>query len=109
MAGPGRAVSLARVVVGERSTGQGVWRGEKRDAGQVQGSGRRRRRDRYGRHHVDRAEKLRAPAQVVALAGLRGSANDNSVALLTRRPAAGDLSPFGGEVKIPPPSGGSGG
>jgi hypothetical protein len=59
--------------------------------------------------HVDRAEKLRAADQVVALAGLRGSANDNSVAPLTRRPAAGDLSPSGGEVEILPPSGGSGG
>ena len=56
--------------------------------------------------HVDRAEKLRAADQVVALAGLRSAANDNSVAPLPRRPAAGDLSPSGGEVKIPPPSGG---
>jgi len=45
--------------------------------------------------HVDRAEKLRAADQVVALAGLRGSANDNSVAPLNRRPSAGDLSPSG--------------
>src|SRR5580765_4294349 len=59
--------------------------------------------------HVDRAEKLRAADQVVALAGLRAASNDNSVAPLTRRPSAGDLSPFGGEVKMPPPSGGSGG
>ena len=52
--------------------------------------------------HVDRAEKLRAADQVVALAGLRSASNDNSVAPLTRRPSAGDLSPFGGEVKSPP-------
>jgi hypothetical protein len=59
--------------------------------------------------HVDRAEKLRATNQVVALAGLRtAAANDNTIAPLTRRLAAGDLSPFGGEVKEPP-SGGSGG
>jgi hypothetical protein len=51
--------------------------------------------------HVDRAEKLRAADQVVALAGLRGAANDNTVAPVTRRPSAGDLSPFGGEVKSP--------
>jgi len=55
--------------------------------------------------HVDRAEKLRAADPVVALAGMRGSANDNSVAPLTRRPAAGDLSPSGGEMEILPPSG----
>ena len=34
--------------------------------------------------HVDRAEKLRAADQVVALAGIRGAANDNSVGVETR-------------------------
>jgi hypothetical protein len=58
---------------------------------------------------LDRAETLRAADQVVALAGIGTASNDNSVAPLTRRPAAGDLSPSGGEVQIPSPSGGSGG
>jgi hypothetical protein len=36
---------------------------------------------------VDRAEKLRAPDQVVALAGLRNAANDNTAA--PNAPASG--------------------
>jgi hypothetical protein len=39
--------------------------------------------------HVDRAEKLRAADQVVALAGLRTPANDNTDAAPTA-PASGD-------------------
>jgi integrase len=42
--------------------------------------------EHYG--HVDRAEKLRAADQVVALAGLRGPANDNTAA--PTAPASGD-------------------
>jgi len=40
--------------------------------------------------HVDRAEKLRAADQVVALAGLRGPANDNTAA--PTAPASGGSS-----------------